>query len=129
MNIINQLINKYFFLFLKNVDLNHIYIRGLNYRMKNTHNVKTLDKVCDTFNDKVSFKTYNIDDTAVTSKINENDMNHENGNNDDRNVDTSSDNLRSIVIINLECSQFDIDDLQFMKLFGMIKKMMLVRLF
>ena len=56
-------------------------------------------------------------------------MNHENGNNDDRNVDTSSDNLRSIVIINLECSQFDIDDLQFMKLFGMIKKMMLVRLF
>ena len=97
--------------------------------MKNTHIVKTLDKVCDTFNDKVSFETYNIDDTAVTSKINENDMNHENGNNDDRNVDTSSDNLRSIVIINLECSQFDIDDLQFMKLFGMIKKMMLVRLF
>ena len=103
-----------FFSFLKNVDLNliYIYIRGLNYHMKNTYNIKTLDKVCDAFNDGVSFKTYNIDDAAVTSEINENDMNQENGNNDDSNMVASSDNLRSTVIIDLECSQFDIDDLQ-----------------
>ena len=84
----------------------------MTYHMKNTYNIKTLDKVCDAFNDGVSFKTYNIDDAAVTSEINENDMNQENGNNDDSNMVASSDNLRSTVIIDLECSQFDIDDLQ-----------------
>ena len=57
--------------------------------MKDAHNTKTLDKVCDTFNDGASFKSYNVDDATVTSEINENDMNQENGDNDDSSNDTN----------------------------------------
>ena len=52
----------------------YLYKRGLNRHIKDAHDAKTLDKVYNTYNDKVSINSDNVDDDV----INRNDINQEN---------------------------------------------------
>ena len=52
----------------------YLYKRGLNRHIKYAHDAKTLDKVYNTYNDKVSINSDNVDDDV----INRNDINQEN---------------------------------------------------